>query len=119
AAWPRRAHGHGFAGPAVLDLAWRDFVVRALIYGASGGLALALASELLALGWAVDGITRPAREAVVQLAYAPHGDRARVFVAAEGYARFVLPQDYGAVFLTQALFEPGPLAEMTPAQIEA
>jgi NAD(P)-dependent dehydrogenase (short-subunit alcohol dehydrogenase family) len=83
--------------------------VRALVYGASGGLAGSLIEELLAAGWDVEAVSRKpvtAREGVTvhQVAgrYSDHVPRARP----------------DAVFFPQALFVRKPLAETSDAEID-
>jgi NAD(P)-dependent dehydrogenase (short-subunit alcohol dehydrogenase family) len=93
--------------------------VNALILGASGGLATALADVLVARKWHVDLVTRRARQAVVEQRYADKNasGSARIFAVDEKYSEFEAGQSYNAYFFTQAAFSPMPLTGMTEANI--
>ena len=95
--------------------------MRALLYGASGGLATALAQRLLTDGWQLDLITRPSRRAQVEATFATAlaYDQARIFATPGRYCDHEVTQAYDAIFFTQALFAPCPLAEVDAAQIDA
>ncbi|WVN42122.1 SDR family oxidoreductase [beta proteobacterium MWH-UniP1] len=87
----------------------------ATVFGASGGLAHALCQELLAQGWQVDAVSRSARAARVQQTFAAHiaSGQMRLSLVQDRYSEFTFSRSNDAVFLTQALFEPMPLAAMT------
>jgi len=95
--------------------------VKALLIGASGGLAQPLAATLLEVGWVVDLVTRPGRASHIEAVFAAaiHDRTARVFIAADGYDHFNVTEDYDAVFMLQALFAPQPLAGMEAQNIAA
>jgi NAD(P)-dependent dehydrogenase (short-subunit alcohol dehydrogenase family) len=90
--------------------------VTALIFGASGGLARALADALVARGSQVDLVTRVGRRAEVEQR---HGAAARVFSVEAKYSEFEAVQPYDACFFPQALFCPEPLASTDEASIAA
>lgn len=90
--------------------------MNALIFGASGGLARALADTLLARGSRVDLVTRARQRADVERRY---GAAARVFSVEEKYAEFEPAEAYDACFFLQALFCPEPLASMEDDSIAA
>ena len=83
--------------------------MRALVYGASGGLARSLIDELLAAGWEVEAVSRKPVEA-----------RAGVSVhQVSGRYSDHIPQGRpDAVIFPQALFVKKPLAETSDAEIE-
>lgn len=93
----------------------------ALLFGASGGLALALADDLLSRGWHVHLVSRAGRTAALESRFAaPLAEgRVRVFNVEHSYADFTPAQPYRACIFTQALFEPQPLAAMTSERIES
>jgi NAD(P)-dependent dehydrogenase (short-subunit alcohol dehydrogenase family) len=93
--------------------------VNALIFGASGGLATALADTLLSQGSPVDLVTRAARRAGLDRHFeaAPTRNLARLFTVERKYSDFEAAQPYDAYFFTQALFSPKPLASMDGASI--
>lgn len=92
----------------------------AVLFGASGGLANALAEDLLARGWKVDLVSRAARSGVVgeRFASAIAAGNARVFSVGGSYAEFVPAQPYQAYVFAQALFEPKLLVETADSRIE-
>jgi NAD(P)-dependent dehydrogenase (short-subunit alcohol dehydrogenase family) len=75
---------------------------------------------LLSDGWHVDLVTRSARRPLVEKTFAEMlaMNRARLFTAQDRYSDFDVSENYDAIFLTQALFAPMPLAEMTAARID-
>jgi NAD(P)-dependent dehydrogenase (short-subunit alcohol dehydrogenase family) len=91
------------------------------VYGASGGLATALAQRLLDDGWQLDLITRPDRRALVEATFAAAlaSHRARIFTTPGRYCDHAVDEPYDAIYFTQALFAPGPLAETEAARIDA
>jgi NAD(P)-dependent dehydrogenase (short-subunit alcohol dehydrogenase family) len=82
--------------------------VRALVYGASGGLARSLITALTRRDWSVAAVTRSDA--------AGHAEAHRVDGAYSGYQPQTAPD---AVFLPQALFVRKPLVQMTDAEIAA
>ncbi len=93
--------------------------MRALIFGASGGLAEAIARALLGREWHVDLVTRREKQDEVtgKFAMALDQDRVRLFGVADSYAAFVPEEPSNAYFFTQALFAPKPLIHMNQAEI--
>jgi NAD(P)-dependent dehydrogenase (short-subunit alcohol dehydrogenase family) len=83
--------------------------VRALVYGASGGLARSLIAELLAAGWEVEAVSRKALAAKVGVT---------VHQVAGRYSDHTPQARPDAVFFPQALFVRKPLAETSDAEIE-
>jgi len=83
--------------------------VRALVYGASGGLAKSLIGELVAAGWEVEAVSRKAM--TVRAGVAVHRVDGR-------YSDHVPQARPDAVFFPQALFVRKPLAETSDAEIE-
>jgi 3-hydroxybutyrate dehydrogenase len=81
--------------------------VRALVYGASGGLAQSLISALQTRDWSVAAVTR----SIVRGQVEAH----RVEDRYSDYQPLMAPD---AVFFPQALFVRKPLAEMTDAEID-
>jgi len=88
--------------------------VNTLIFGASGGLADALARCFLSQDWRVDLVTRMAKCNEVENSFADaiSMDRARLFCVDNKYSSFAPAQPYQAYFFTQALFSPNPLTAM-------
>jgi NAD(P)-dependent dehydrogenase (short-subunit alcohol dehydrogenase family) len=95
--------------------------VKAILFGASGGLATALARRLLDEGWNVDLVTRSQGRPSVDAVFSEQlsQGRAGLFIAPARYSDFVVEDRYDAVFFTQALFDVQPLEAMEPARIEA
>lgn len=83
--------------------------MRALVYGASGGLARSLIAELVAAGWDVEAVSR--KEVAATAGVASH----RVD---SGYSDHVPKARPDAVFFPQALFVRKPLTETSDAEIE-
>lgn len=93
--------------------------MRALIFGASGGLAAALAHQLLANGWQLDLVSRLGKERQLHEHFAGACSEGRVrlnFVSE--YAHFQAAESYDAHFMVQALFAPRALVHMDPARID-
>jgi NAD(P)-dependent dehydrogenase (short-subunit alcohol dehydrogenase family) len=95
--------------------------VKAIIFGASGGLAQALGLRLLNAGWQVDFVTRLINERKVKSHFETftHFGQARVFTITSRYSDFDITESYDAHFMTQALFNPGPFYSLSKADIEA
>jgi len=91
--------------------------VKALLFGASGGLATEIGRQGLAAGWHMDFVTRSGGQAGNVFAAALASGQARLFIASQGYAGFELAEAHDAVFFTQALFAPRPLAETPVGRI--
>jgi len=91
-------------------------VVNAVVFGASGGLATALAHRMLHRGVTVDLVTRSSRRESLARQFAD-GQQPRTFAVEEKYSEFEAAQPYDAYFFTQALFEPRPLTEMSEERI--
>jgi NAD(P)-dependent dehydrogenase (short-subunit alcohol dehydrogenase family) len=95
--------------------------VKALLFGASGGLATVVAERLLVRGWHVDLVSRKRREEVVRKRFAAAltESQAGIYLVEEEYREFDPTQSYNAYFFMQALFAPCALAEMEEVRIEA
>jgi NAD(P)-dependent dehydrogenase (short-subunit alcohol dehydrogenase family) len=95
--------------------------VKAIIFGASGGLAEALGLRLLYAGWHVDLVTRLTNEQRVKDSFKTFTNlgKARVFTVTSRYSDFITTERYDTHFMTQSLFKPGPLLGMSTADIEA
>jgi NAD(P)-dependent dehydrogenase (short-subunit alcohol dehydrogenase family) len=93
--------------------------VNALIFGASGGLATALADALMARQWSVDLVTRKERREALERRYATavESRSARIFSVAQKYSDFDATQSYNAYFFTQSLFWREPLVSMNESDI--
>jgi NAD(P)-dependent dehydrogenase (short-subunit alcohol dehydrogenase family) len=93
--------------------------VKSLIFGASGGLADAIAQALLAREWHVDLVTRSLKQDAVEHKFqnAVRENRARVFAVDHKYSSFLPEQPCHAYFFTQALFSPKPIVSMDDAEI--
>ena len=96
---------------------------KALIFGASGGLAAAIADQYLERGSEVRLVTRAARKPQVEAhfadAFAAH--KASLHVVNDRYTEYdpTTGIAYDAVYFTQALFNPTPLVQMSDDRIEA
>jgi NAD(P)-dependent dehydrogenase (short-subunit alcohol dehydrogenase family) len=93
--------------------------VKSLIFGASGGLAEAIAQALLAREWHVDLVTRKTKQEEVEHKFqsAVNENRARVFAVDHRYSSFVPQLPCHAYFFTQALFSSKPVIAMEHAEI--
>jgi NAD(P)-dependent dehydrogenase (short-subunit alcohol dehydrogenase family) len=94
-------------------------VKLATIFGASGGLARALATELLSYGWHVDAVCRAVSAETVSRQFASHindGDLTLQLVNSS-YTEYSFPNFSQIIFITQALFDPIPLAMMTAQNV--
>lgn len=91
----------------------------ATVFGASGGLAGAVSTELLAQGWHIDAVCRSVRADQVRQLFATHirSQQMRLHEVQNRYTEFEFSQVSNIVIFTQALFAPSPLAEMTPQGI--
>lgn len=92
----------------------------ALIFGASGGLATAIAQNLLARGWQVDLVTRASRQSSIDqrlLDFISAGV-VGLFTVAESYTDFIAKSPYQVYIFTQALFEPALLIETADGTVE-
>ena len=93
-----------------------------LIFGASGGLATAIADQYLARHAHVSLVTRAARqpEVATHFASALLSGAASLTTVNRNYTEFQPPHTPpDAIFFTQALFNPTPLVEMSDDRIEA
>jgi NAD(P)-dependent dehydrogenase (short-subunit alcohol dehydrogenase family) len=92
----------------------------ALIFGASGGLANAIADDLLTRGWKVDLVSRSSRRALLEERFRDSiaAGKARVLTVAASYAEFAADQPYQAYLFTQALFEPKLLVDTACGRVE-
>jgi NAD(P)-dependent dehydrogenase (short-subunit alcohol dehydrogenase family) len=91
----------------------------ALIFGASGGLANAIAKSLLVRGWKVDLVSRESRRSQIEERFFDSitAGVLRVFTVANSYTEFVATQPYQAYLFTQALFAPKLLVETVDGRI--
>ncbi len=98
---------------------------KVLIFGASGGLAAAIAERYLQRDAQVGLVTRSARRVQVseRFSAALSSGAAALQTVERSYTEYDPARDhaapYDAVFFTQALFQPTPLIEMTEERIEA
>jgi NAD(P)-dependent dehydrogenase (short-subunit alcohol dehydrogenase family) len=90
--------------------------VRAIIFGASGGLATSIARALLDRDWQVDLVTRQSRHDHLSQTF-ERRSHARIVTVDEKYSAFVPEQPYDAYFFPQALFFPSPLTMTQDAGI--
>ncbi len=92
---------------------------RALVLGGSGGLAQALIHELLTSNWEVDLVSRSSKNTIWDetLTSALRVGTARFFSIENSYSEFTFPNNYDAVFQTQAIFNPRPLVDMAYSDI--
>jgi short-subunit dehydrogenase len=95
--------------------------ISAIIFGASGGLAQALADSLLKRQHHVDLVTRASRRSRMEKNYAwatnPIPANAHIITVDQKYSEFQADRAYEAYFFTQALFSPKPLTSMDDAAI--
>jgi len=93
--------------------------VKSLIFGASGGLADAIAQALLAREWHVDLVTRRPKQHEVEHKFqnAVTQNRARVFAVDHKYSSFSPQLPCNAYFFMQALFSPKPIVSMDDTEI--
>ena len=92
--------------------------MKGIVFGASGGLATALADACVERQWKVDLITRPTRLAEVERRHKEAIREGNVQVhAVERYAEFQAAGAYDAYFFTQAIFAPAPLTSTDDAAI--
>lgn len=96
-------------------------MVKALILGASGGLASAVAERLLARGWQVDLVSRTRKADAVKARFAAalSEGHARLYIVEKEYVEFDPIERYDAHFFMQALFAPRALTDMDGPRIEA
>ena len=92
---------------------------RVAIFGASGGLARALASELLTRGWAVDAICRTVKADIISTQFDGQMKDGTFCIhqVRDRYSEFKFHYAFDAVFIAQALFEPCPLSEVAANQV--
>jgi NAD(P)-dependent dehydrogenase (short-subunit alcohol dehydrogenase family) len=93
--------------------------VKAILFGASGGLATAVARRLLDRSWQVDLVTRAAKADALRTRFAAQlaKGQARLRTLAQ-YTEFDPAEPYDAHFFLQALFRPSPLTNMQASGIE-
>jgi NAD(P)-dependent dehydrogenase (short-subunit alcohol dehydrogenase family) len=93
--------------------------VKSLIFGASGGLADAIAQALLARDWQVDLVTRKKKRDELEHRFrdAVSQNRVRVFAVEQRYSSFIPQLPCNAYFFTQALFSPKPIVLMDDDEI--
>ena len=95
--------------------------MKAILFGASGGLATALADSLLTRAWQVDLVSRAHKSGAIQQRFsaAIKDGNVNVFTVQQAYPEFEPKQSYDVCFFTQALFSPRPFVSMDDAAIEA
>ena len=93
--------------------------MTAIIFGASGGLAVALADVLLERQCQVDLVTRETKRELLEQRYTTAATNAQVLAVSGQYSDFDATRPYDAYFFTQALFSPQPLTSMDELMIEA
>lgn len=98
---------------------------KAIIFGASGGLASAIADGYLQRGALITLVSRAARRQNVldRFGAAIDAGHAYLHLVNERYTEYDSGSDtaapYDAIFFTQALFNPTPLVDMSDERIEA
>ena len=94
-------------------------VKRALVLGASGGLAREVVKTLLNSNWEVDLVSRSKQNTICDESVfaAIRKGTARIFNIENSYSEFVFLNNYDAFFQTQAIFSPCPLIGMKPSEI--
>lgn len=94
--------------------------MKALILGASGGLASAVAERLLSRAWQVDLVSRAQKTETVQARFAAPliAGEARLYTVEKEYVEFEPIEHYDAHFFMQALFAPCALSDMQAGRIE-
>lgn len=94
-------------------------VKKALVLGASGGLARAIVNTLLNSNWEVDLVGRSMQHTIWEepMSTALRKGTARIFHIENSYSEFVFPNNYDVLFQTQAIFNPCPLVGMNPSEI--
>lgn len=94
-------------------------VKRALVLGASGGLARAMANTLLDSNWEVDLVSRSMKNTIwgEPMLTALRKGTARIFHIENSYSEFVFPNNYDVFFQTQAIFNPRTLIGMKSSEI--
>ncbi len=95
--------------------------MKAIVFGASGGLATAVASRFLDRGWHVDLVSRQMKASSVRQQFGAALDegRARLHLVASEYSEFDPAEHYDAACFMQALFKPRALVRMDEARIAA
>lgn len=93
--------------------------MKALVFGASGGLGSLVAERLVQRGWQTDLVSRQQKASSVQQRFAAalQDGRARLHLVDTDYLEFKPQQYYDAVFFLQALFELRALVEMEEARV--
>jgi len=94
-------------------------VKKALVFGASGGLAKAIIYQLLDCGWQVDAVCRNSRASTVISEFANfiNEDRVRLHLVGNSYSDYIFTGPSDLLVFTQCLFDPKPLVEMSSSQI--
>ena len=90
-------------------------------FGASGGLAIAIADDLLARGgWTVDLVSREGCSSVVVERFYESMEEGttRLITVGHSYDEFKADRPYKVYLFTQALFEPRPLVETADGRVE-
>ncbi len=94
-------------------------MVKALVFGASGGLASSIAEQYLLRGGEVGLVTREGRlkQVADRFAAPVAAGKATIHSIQDSYTSFSAKEPYNAYFFTQALFNPTPLTGMTGERI--
>ncbi len=90
--------------------------MKATIFGASGGLAMALADALLKRDWHLELVTRQSKRAGLAKRFRG-SPNTNVAVVGDAYSEFSSSSRSNAYFFTQALFDPKPLLRMKHEEI--
>ncbi len=95
--------------------------MKALLFGASGGLAASVVERLLARGWTVDLVSRKRKVDLVRTRFAAslREGHTRIHIVDENYSAFEPDQSYEACYFMQALFAPCALTELKESRISA
>jgi short-subunit dehydrogenase len=93
--------------------------VKAIIFGASGGLGMALAHQLIKEKWEVELVTREVRVKNLQQEFCTQVANGVVKISPvkTRYTEYVPKQQHDAIFFTQALFNPKALTEISDESI--
>lgn len=94
--------------------------MKAILFGASGGLATAVARRLLERGWQLDMVTRADKLETLRTRFdsAIAAGHACIQTVDQCYTEFEPSEKYDAHFFMQALFAPSALTEMDDVRIE-
>lgn len=95
--------------------------MKAIVFGASGGLAAAAARAFLDRGWQTDLVTRAEKRGGVEAQFAADISKghANIHSVGQKYSEFEPQEAYDALLYAPALFDPAPLVDMREPAIAA